>query len=502
MAGDVLNSSLWSRALARVQATVHEGTFQSYLEPTTLIHIDGNTVVVGVPSPFFRKMIQNHFRAILLEALHAEAGTDTLEIEFRVVASLGEVDDLENPTTETLSEVQPAPDLRSRAVDDSTQSSQSGPYVYTRATANAAGISDAAARSSATRLASFPREKPNLNPRLTFDRYVVGDSNRFAHAACRQVAEPVPTAYNPLVIYGGVGLGKTHLMQAIGHQLLINQPDAHVVNLTSEEFLNSYVDALRHDRMAEFREKHRSADLILLDDIQFIAGKDKVQEEFHHTFNALYDAKKKIVMTSDRSPRDITTLDDRVRNRMHWGLVVDVQPPDLETRMAILMKKAEVFGLTLGHDVAGMIAERVRENVRELEGVLIRLQAYTRLDGSVVTVDAVRETLRHFHMEDLAATVTVDDVLQAVGVYFDLKRSDLIGAGRQRKVAAPRHLAMYIVRKLIGLSYPEIGEEFGGRDHTSGMHGVKKIEASIETDAKLRNLANYLMRQCQGKVVG
>jgi chromosomal replication initiator protein len=447
-------------------------------------------------------MIQNHFRSILLEALHQEAGTETLEIEFRVVASLSEAVD-EAPIDHLVSDAANQSEEGDRRTPQYQENPVSAPYVYARRSA----VSDARGNSQRpgspeTRSSAPIREKTNLNPRLTFERYVVGDSNRFAHAACRQVAEPVSTAYNPLVIYGGVGLGKTHLMQAIGHQLLIHQPDAHVVNLTSEEFLNCYVDALRHERMAEFREKHRSADLILLDDIQFIAGKDKVQEEFHHTFNALYDAKKKIVMTSDRSPRDITTLDDRVRNRMHWGLVVDVQPPDLETRMAILMKKAEVFGLTLSHEVAHLIAERVRENVRELEGVLIRLQAYTRLDGSVVTPEAARDTLRHFHMDDHATVVTVDDVLQAVGVYFDLKRSDLVGSGRQRKIAAPRHLAMYIVRKLIGLSYPEIGDQFGGRDHTSVMHGVKKIEASVETDAKLRNLANYLMRQCQGRVLG
>jgi chromosomal replication initiator protein len=450
-------------------------------------------------------MIQNNFRSILEEALCTEAGTDTLEIEFRVIANRGPFDDEEGSAGSVGVSEPPKETRLQRVTPGGTIPAGNNSTVYMPrgaiALSASTGKREATFEGISPAVVEIHAADAGLSPRMTFERFVVGESNRFAHAACRQVAEPGPTPYNPLVIYGGVGLGKTHLMQAIGHQLQSTCPGIKIVNITSEQFLNAFVDAIRHDGMAAFRERHRSADLILMDDIQFLAGKDRIQEEFHHTFNALYDAKKKIVMTSDRPPREITTLDDRVRNRMHWGLVVDIHPPDLETRMAILMKKAESLGLSLNHEVAHLIADRVRENVRELEGVLNSLCAYSGQGRSVVTIDVARDALRHYQIEEPEAQVSVDDVLQSVCVYFDLKRDDLIGPNRQRKVAAPRHMAMYLVRKLIGLSYPEIGQQFG-RDHTSVMHGVRKIESSIESDSKLRNLAAYLTRQCQGRGVG
>jgi chromosomal replication initiator protein len=343
-----------------------------------------------------------------------------------------------------------------------------------------------------------PPKSSFLNPKYVFDRFVVGESNRFAHAACRQVAEPLSKSFNPLFLYGGVGLGKTHLMHAIGHQLKESNRGARVLYVSSEQFMNSFIEAIGQGKQVEFRENYRNVDLLMIDDVQFFSGKERTQTEFFHTFNALYDAGKKIVICSDRPPKELTTLEDRLRNRFSWGLVVDVMPPDLETRIAILKKKAVEEQVELPGDVVMYIAERVQSNIRELEGILVRLRAYSVLQTQPISLQLAKDVLGHLLDFDANRPTDIEDIIEVVCSYFEIKRSDLLGSSRLKKFSTPRHIAQYMARKQTTLSYPEIAQKFGGRDHTSVLHGVNKIDKAINTDENLRNLVGYLNRKVKG----
>lgn len=339
----------------------------------------------------------------------------------------------------------------------------------------------------------------NLNPRYVFDSFVVGNSNRMAHAAALAVAEAPARAYNPLFLYGGVGLGKTHLMHSIAHYILDQNPSAKVIYASSEKFTNELINSIRDDKNESFRNKYRNIDVLLIDDIQFITGKERTQEEFFHTFNALYEANKQIIICSDRPPKEIETLEERLRSRFEWGLIADIQSPDLETRIAILRKKAEIENLSVPEDVLLFIAKTVISNIRELEGALNRILAFSSLTNKPITVELANEALKDLISKDKPKVITAEYILDVVANYFHLKPEELKSSKRTRNIAYPRQIAMYLCRKLTDLSLPKIGEKFGGRDHTTIIHGFDKISRELQTDIELTQIINELESKITSK---
>ena len=346
-----------------------------------------------------------------------------------------------------------------------------------------------------------PEEKPadnsSLNPKYTFDTFVVGNNNRFAHAAALAVAESPADAYNPLFIYGGVGLGKTHLMHAIGHYMLSQKPTLRIKYVTSEVFMNEMVNSLNKKTQAEFREKYRNIDVLMVDDTQFLTGKVGTQEEFFHTFNALHSAGKQIVLSSDKPPKEIAKLEERLRSRFEWGLIADIGKPDLETRVAILQKKAEDELLTVDPAILTMIAERVSSNIRELEGCLTRLVAYSSLTGRKIDQALAEEALKEIFARSEPRHVTCEDVMESVATYYNVTVSDLKSPRRNREVAVPRQIAMYIAREIVGAPLTMIGDCFGGRDHSTVNHACQKVASDIKFSPALNNLVSDLMQQLQ-----
>ncbi len=340
-----------------------------------------------------------------------------------------------------------------------------------------------------------PRSRPStspaadfLNPLYTFDSFVVGTSNQFAHAACKAVAESPSKIYNPLFIYGGVGLGKTHLMQAIGHHVLQMKPDAKVFYSSAEQFTNEFINSLKDSRIDQFHKKYRQAELLLIDDIQFLLNKERSQEEFFHTFNELHESNRQIVISSDRTPRELTTFDDRLRSRLEWGLITDIQPPNLETRIAILRMKADEADLDVPHDCIEYIATRVRSNIRELEGALMRVGAMATFTNRRIDLAQTQDALRDLMETRRDSRISVDQIQKAVSDYFKVTTQELKGKRRTSDVTLPRQIAMYICREITGMSLPVIGTEFGGRDHTTVLHSCKKITDLLERDRHMQNM--------------
>lgn len=339
---------------------------------------------------------------------------------------------------------------------------------------------------------------PKLNPRYTFQTFVVGTGNQLAHAASLAVAKDPGRVYNPLFIYGGVGLGKTHLLHAIGHTILEKDPFTKVIYTSAEQFMNELIDNIRFDRMTSFRKKFRKAKVLLVDDIQFIAGKDRTQEEFFHTFNELHQSNSQIVISSDRFPGEMERLEERLRSRFQWGLIVDIQPPDLETRVAILRKKAEIEGISIPQEVAFFIAKRVRSNVRELEGCLIRLGALSSITGKPITMDMARRTLENLFPASME-NITVEKIQRIVCEQFNIKLSDLKSKRRSKNIVLPRQVAMYLARKYTQSSLPELGESFGGKDHTSVLHSIRKVDKMLKSDEELRKIVKNLEETIEGQ---
>jgi chromosomal replication initiator protein len=340
--------------------------------------------------------------------------------------------------------------------------------------------------------------RSQLNPKYTFDSFVIGNSNRFAHAASLAVAEAPAQAYNPLFIYGGVGLGKTHLMHAIGHYILNQNSKTKVVYVSSEKFTNELINSIRDDKNDAFRNRYRNVDVLLIDDIQFIAGKERTQEEFFHTFNALHDANKQIIISSDRPPKEIPTLEDRLRSRFEWGLIADIQPPDLETRIAILKKKAKVENLSIENDVLLYIATKIQSNIRELEGALIKIVAYSSLTKKEITVDLAEEALKDIISSSKPKEITVNLIKEVVAKNFNIKSEDFNSKKRTRAIAYPRQVAMYLCRELTDLSLPKIGDEFGGRDHTTVIHAYEKISSNLKSNSTFNKKIENVIKEIQG----
>ena len=343
-----------------------------------------------------------------------------------------------------------------------------------------------------------------LNPTHTFDRFIVGSSNQFAHAASIAVARKPGEAYNPLFIYGGVGLGKTHLINAIGNYILKNSSlMARICCISAEHFTNQVINSIKSNKMEDFRNRYRfGCDVLLIDDIQFIAGKESTQEEFFHTFNTLYESKKQIVITSDKSPKDMSYLEERLRSRFEWGLITDIQPPEIETKVAILKKKSESEGIALPNDVAIYLAENITSNIRELEGTLINIIGYAKLLNTEINIELAKEALKNIIKEQDRRILSIESIQKEVANFFGIKIQDLKSERKQKNIAVPRQIAMYLARRYTGASFPEIGEKFGGKDHSTVIHAVKKIETIIGEDSTLRNAINSVSRKIEASRSG
>ena len=339
----------------------------------------------------------------------------------------------------------------------------------------------------------------NLNPKYVFGTFVVGNSNRLAHAAALAVAESPATAYNPFFLYGGVGLGKTHLMHSIAHYILENNPNAKVLYVSCEKFTNELINSIRDDKNEEFRKKYRNIDVLLIDDIQFISQKERTQEEFFHTFNALYDAHKQIIISSDRPPKEIKTLEERLRSRFEWGLIADINPPDYETRIAILKKKAENDNIVVNDEVYEYIAKNIVSNIRELEGALTRVVAYSQLTQEKISKSLAENALKDIFSDQAAIEVTPDRIQEVVAAYYNIRPEDITGSKRSSNIAYPRQIAMYLTRRMLDISLPKIGESFGGRDHTTVIHAINKIDDNLKKDKNLQSVIFELENRIKGE---
>ncbi len=439
--------NLWDKTLDIIKSELSEVSFNTWIKSCEPLSISSNTLKISVPNSFTQDILDKRYKDLVANSIKAVC-SKLYTIEFIIMSE--SYDKEENKITSNQK-------TKAIVVNDEMSST--------------------------------------LNPKYTFNSFVIGNSNRFAHAASLAVAESPAKAYNPLFIYGGVGLGKTHLMHAIGHYILDGNPNAKVVYVSSEKFTNELINAIKDDKNEEFRNKYRNVDILLIDDIQFIAGKERTQEEFFHTFNALHDANKQIILSSDRPPKEIPTLEDRLRSRFEWGLIADIQVPDFETRMAILKKKADVENLNVANEVMGYIATKIKSNIRELEGALIRIIAYSSLTNREVTVDLATEALKDIISKKQGKHVTIDLIQDVVSSYFNLRVEDLKSQRRTRNVAYPRQIAMYLSRKLTDMSLPKIGEEFGGRDHTTVIHAYEKISENLKTDDSLQNTVNDITKK-------
>jgi chromosomal replication initiator protein len=428
---------LWEEARATLRRELSRPSYETWLRNTKPLSLEENVLLLGVPSEFARDWLQTRLYSSILQALRSVHNED-IEVEFQVVS-------MENV----------------------------GPPLPTKAT-------------------PLERQCP-FNPRYTFASFVVGNSNRFAHAASQAVSNAPGRAYNPLFIYGGVGLGKTHLLQAIGNHISEVFPKLKVVYLSSEKFTNDVINGIRDHRMGDFRDRYRTVDVILVDDIQFIAGKESTQEEFFHTFNALYETSKQIILSSDRPPREITTLEDRLRSRFEWGLQADIQMPDLETRIAILRKKTETESIEVPPAALDYIAQNITSNIRELEGALTRILAYASLYNQEIDLPMTQYVLKDL-IPVAPQPLTISDIQKTVASYFQLTPDDMVTKKRSRDIAIPRQIAMYLARELTDYSLPQLGYAFGGRDHTTVMYACDKIRAEKESDVNLRTALDEIRR--------
>jgi len=438
-------NNLWDRVLSRVETKVNRHTFYTWFKPTAFLADEGASLRVRVPNGLFRDWLTKHHSTVLNEAM-TELGRSGTIVAF--------VTDEGPPDPAPALPVLTAADIEGTARDDAPTGS--------------------------------------LAPRYSFDTFVVGPSNQFAHAACRAVAEAPSRSYNPLFIYGGVGLGKTHLMHAIGHYVLNHLPSLKLTYISSERFMNEMINAVRYERILDFRERYRSVDVLLVDDIQFLAGKEGTQTEFFHTFNALYDSQKQIVISSDRPPHEIPALEERLRSRFEWGLIADIQSPDLETKVAILKKKGENEGIFLPDNVALYIAGKIKSNVRELEGSLIRLVAYASLTGREISLPLAQDVLRNVLQHDERA-VTIENIQKFVSDYYQLKHGELKSRNNSKSIAMPRQIAMYLCKNLTAASLPEIGKSFGGKHHSTVIHSIRKIQDLRQHDGKFNTLINSFL---------
>lgn len=442
-----LDNDIWEQILSIIQTKVSRPSFDTWLK-STKAKFTNDTVIILAPNNFSKEWLENRYNKLILAAIIEYTGK---EYELKFLIEQHEKSKAEKPAG------------ASPASQEAANAQTEEPY-------------------------------PNMmNSRYTFDTFVIGSGNRFAHAASLAVAEAPAKAYNPLFLYGGVGLGKTHLMHAIGHYVLEHTPSAKVLYISSEKFTNEFINAIRDNRGEGFRNKYRNIDILLIDDIQFLAGKERIQEEFFHTFNALHEEGKQIIISSDRPPKEIPTLEDRLRSRFEWGLITDIQPPDLETRIAILRKKAKAENLEIPNEAMGYIANQIDTNIRELEGALIRVVAYSSMANQDITVHLAAEALKDIIPSSRPKVITIHDIQQRVGEFYGLKLEDFKARKRTKAIAFPRQVAMYLSRELTDFSLPKIGDAFGGRDHTTVIHAHEKITEALRADPELPKIIQAII---------
>jgi chromosomal replication initiator protein len=460
----------WVRILDALEKKINRHSYDTWLKPTRYSHASNGVLFVRIPTAEFRH-VGDKYADLIQEAL------DNLGLGYQDVKFVTAEDDPSN-----------TPIRHNGGLSAQGYGSSGGSTSAVQTTSQqAAGPHPTQARFDWDSAAQ-------LNPRYTFDAFVIGSGNQFAHAACQAVAERPSKAYNPLFLYGTTGMGKTHLMQAIGHEIKRRMPQTAICYLSSEKFTNEMINSLRYEKMISFRDKFRNVDVLLIDDIQFLAQKERTQEEFFHTFNALHESLKQIVIASDRPPKELAEFEDRLRSRFEWGLIADIQPPDLETKVAILQKKAEQERVTLPTDVALFIASNIRSNVRELEGALIRLVAHSSLIGADITLPYTQQVLKNF-IDSQARKVTIESIQKAVAEQFGLRLVEIKAKNNSRSIVYPRQIAMYLAKHLTEASLPEIGRQFGGKHHTTVLHSVDKIEEVRKNDKDLNRLLNKLTEQ-------
>ena len=452
--------SIWDQVLSRIEDQVGKHSFSTWFKPTSLLLDGGNSLSIRVPNLLFVEWLPKHYSVVLAEALR-DVGRADVKLVF----------------------VPDAPGGR-----EASRPAAFAPEIRTTSRAQA----DAPPQPENDDVPAEPRAG-GLIPRYTFDSFIVGPSNQFAHAACRAVAETPSRSYNPLFIHGGVGLGKTHLMHAIGHYVVQHHPSLSLLYISSERFMNEMINAVRFDRILDFRSRYRGVDVLLVDDIQFVSGKEGTQNEFFHTFNALHDAQKQIVISSDRPPHEIPALEERLRSRFEWGLIADINPPDIETKAAILKKKAEGEAVPLPDSVAMFLASRIRTNIRELEGSLIRLIAYASLTGKPLTIELAQDVLKNVLAHDDKA-VTIEQIQKFVADYYQLKLNELKSRNNSKSVAMPRQVAMYLCKTLTHASLPEIGRSFGGKHHSTVIHSINKVEDMRKKDSDFDKQVQNLLQ--------
>lgn len=442
---------IWLEAQSNIEKVLTPQTFNTWIRPIKFVSAANDVLELAVPNKFIQEWLVEKYLAMIQEAVSSVTNAK-FKISFKIFESA-------EPEKETPN----FPRAEDEVLLSVKEKARNNDFIS------------------------------NLNPKYTFETFVCGGSNQFAHAAAQAVANNPASSYNPLFIYGGVGLGKTHLLIAIGNHIIHKNKKARVSYYTSEKFMNELINCLRYNKMEQFRSKFRSMDVLLIDDVQFIAGKERTQEEFFHTFNSLYESHKQIVVTSDKFPKDIPGLEERLRSRFEWGLIADIQPPDIETKVAILKKKGDLDGIKLPDDVALFLASSATSNVRELEGMLIRLGAFSSLTGNAISLAMAREVLKDI-IVDKTREITVEMIQKNVADHFKLKVSDLKSDKRLKAMVVPRQIAIYLCRDLTKCSYPEIGERFGGKDHSTIIHSFKKIDKMISQDIEIKNTIETLKR--------
>jgi chromosomal replication initiator protein len=445
---------LWEKSLQIIKEKVSPQNFETWIRPIKMSSLEGNNVTLNVPNKFFKDWLIENYHYVIKEAIVKIAGID-LKVDLQI--------------------------------GQETKKSQTSVRRH--------GEHQEKARSQSKRVRSGLNQ--SLNPHYSFERFVVGPCNQFAHAASVSVAEQPAKNYNPLFIYGGVGLGKTHLLNAIGLRALSRHPDMNVVYVSAEEFMNELINSIRYDRMPKFREKYRNIDCLLIDDIQFVAGKEKTQEEFFHTFNTLHDSGKQIVVSSDKFPKDIPNMENRLRSRFEWGLIADIHPPEIETKIAILEKKAQENNMVLPSNVAHYVASQVESNIRELEGYLIRISAFSSITGKEIDITLTKEVLKKILKRIEKEEVTIEEIIKTIAAKLNVKVSDIKSQKKNKNLVFARQIAMYLARKLTALSFPDIGEKIGGRDHSTVIYANNKIKKGCDEDKNLKKTVQEIEEALQ-----
>jgi chromosomal replication initiator protein len=450
-------SSLWQAVLGEIELSVSRGNFVTWFKNTALLKQDDEKIVIGVPNVFIKQQLERKYDQLVRETLQKN-GIASPEVTYKIHALAGK------------------------------QTAQEEPLVLKTQTNPAAARTTTLEQRASSSLTHKYRQ--GLNERYTFENFIVGSGNELAHAACQAIAQNPGSKYNPLFLYGGVGIGKTHLIQAVGNTVLENKPSARVVYVSTEQFVQEFVDALRYKKNTDFADHYRGADVLIVDDVQFLAGKEKIQEEFFHTFNALHQANKQIIISSDKPPKEIPTLEERLRSRFVWGMSIDMQNPDFETRCAIVQAKAHNHGVELEHEVAEYLASYVQTNIRELEGALNQVLAFCDMRGLNPTLAIATSLLgvsasRPKH-------ISAKQIIERTAKYFQISIDDILGPKRDKDIVVPRQVAMYILRSELHLSFPKIARELGRKDHTTAIHSVEKIEKEMSYDNEIRTAINEI----------